>query len=78
MTWATLWVVSWALKADSELRLANPAESSFGMKESLDNATVEVLRSPMPKRSLRPPYEEPGGTRYLPGTKFSGLRGAFQ
>jgi hypothetical protein len=52
------------LKADSELRFVNPAESSFAIKESRDNVIVEVLKSPIPNRSLRPPCLEPDGIRY--------------
>lgn len=78
MRYLTFWVVSCALKADSEFRSVNPKESRWGIRESRYMATVEVVRSPMPRRSLSPPYDDPGGTRYLPGTKFSGPKGEFQ
>lgn len=71
-------MVSWALKAVSELSCRNPFESSKGMRERRERATVEVLKSPIPNRSLSPPKDEPGGTTYWPGMKFSGPSGADQ
>lgn len=71
-------MVSCALKADSELSRLYPAESSLGMRESRERAALEVVKSPMPSRSLRPPKTDPEGTVYRPGTKFWGFNGAFQ
>nr|GMD08493.1 hypothetical protein CRG98_033247 [Ipomoea batatas] len=61
-------------KCDGGKSSAYPPASSWGIRDSRERATTEVLKSPAPKRSFNPPYDEPEGTTYRPGIKCSGLR----
>lgn len=70
--------VSWALKAVSELRFWKPRESNVGIKDRRERAMFDVFWSPIPSRSLRPPYDDPSGTMYVLGMKCSGFKGCFQ